>query len=277
MEKGRTLYVTDLDGTLLTEKKTLSEETAACLSSWLESGRLSLSIATARSALSIGEILKVLPLNLPLILMNGVFLYDWKEKRYFSAEYLGGARAEEILKILGNFGLSPFVYSLKEKEDLEIWYETLDNPWKAVFYDQRREKQGRRFRTSAGFQKLPAPFAVYMTLMDDRERLAPAYEAVKGLEGVSSVFYPDNYTQGWFLEIYSGRASKGSGVRKLKALCKAERVVVFGDNYNDMDMFQAADEGYAVENAVEELKAAATGVIGSNREDGVAKWLAAHL
>ena len=79
------------------------------------------------------------------------------------------------------------------------------------------------------------------------------------------------------MEIYSGRASKGSGVRKLKALCKAERVVVFGDNYNDMDMFQAADEGYAVENAVEELKAAATGVIGSNREDGVAKWLAAHL
>ena len=40
------------------------------------------------------------------------------------------------------------------------------------------------------------------------------------------------------------------------------------------DMFRLADEAYAVGNAVEELKKIATGVIGSNNEDGVAKWLA---
>ena len=48
---------------------------------------------------------------------------------------------------------------------------------------------------------------------------------------------------------------------------------MFGDGENDVDMFKEADECYAVENAVEELKAIATGVIGSNDADGVAKWL----
>ena len=38
-------------------------------------------------------------------------------------------------------------------------------------------------------------------------------------------------------------------------------------------MFQIADECYAVENAVEEVKEIADGIIGSNEEDGVAKWL----
>ena len=42
-------------------------------------------------------------------------------------------------------------------------------------------------------------------------------------------------------------------------------------------MFQSSDECYAVENAVEELKKMATAVIESNNDDGVAKWLNAHV
>lgn len=52
-----------------------------------------------------------------------------------------------------------------------------------------------------------------------------------------------------------------------------EKLVVFGDGKNDIDMFQLADEGYAVQNAVDELKSIATGIIENNDSDGVAKWL----
>ena len=51
------------------------------------------------------------------------------------------------------------------------------------------------------------------------------------------------------------------------------RVISFGDAINDLPMFEISDECYAVENAVDELKAAATGIIESNENDGVAKWL----
>ncbi len=41
-------------------------------------------------------------------------------------------------------------------------------------------------------------------------------------------------------------------------------------------MFRMADEAYATQNAIDELKEIATGVIESNNADGVAKWLEAH-
>lgn len=50
-------------------------------------------------------------------------------------------------------------------------------------------------------------------------------------------------------------------------------MVSFGDAINDIPMFRISDECYAVKNAVEELKKIATGIIDSNDEDGVAKWL----
>lgn len=52
-----------------------------------------------------------------------------------------------------------------------------------------------------------------------------------------------------------------------------DRIVVFGDSVNDISMFEIADEAYAVENAIDELKEKATSVIDSNDEDGVAKFL----
>jgi hydroxymethylpyrimidine pyrophosphatase-like HAD family hydrolase len=41
-------------------------------------------------------------------------------------------------------------------------------------------------------------------------------------------------------------------------------------------MFRISDECYAVENAVDELKKYATGIIRSNDKDGVAHWLINH-
>ena len=68
-------------------------------------------------------------------------------------------------------------------------------------------------------------------------------------------------------------ASKAHGMQKVKELIGCDRVVVFGDALNDLPMFEAADEAYAVSNAAEQLKKVATDVIGSNEQDGVARWL----
>jgi Predicted hydrolases of the HAD superfamily len=51
------------------------------------------------------------------------------------------------------------------------------------------------------------------------------------------------------------------------------KIISFGDSINDIPMFEISDECYAVENAVDEIKAVATGIIDSNEDDGVAKWL----
>ena len=73
------------------------------------------------------------------------------------------------------------------------------------------------------------------------------------------------------------KATKTEAIRKLNELQGCSHVVSFGDAVNDIPMFEISDECYAVDNAVEELKAIADGVIESNEEDGVAKWLMQHV
>lgn len=89
--------------------------------------------------------------------------------------------------------------------------------------------------------------------------------------------HPDYYTGDMWLELLPEGASKASAMKKLAELLGCERTVVFGDAENDLDMFRAADERYAVENAVPEVVSAADGVIGANGEDGVARFLRGAL
>ena len=69
------------------------------------------------------------------------------------------------------------------------------------------------------------------------------------------------------------KASKAQAALQLKQKLECDRLVVFGDGKNDIDMFELADESYAVQNAHEELKKYATAIISSNDEDAVAHWL----
>jgi len=87
----------------------------------------------------------------------------------------------------------------------------------------------------------------------------------------------DLYSGEPWLEILPTNTSKAHAIRQLKEKLGYDKLVVFGDGKNDMEMFELADEAYAVANAVPELKAIATAVIGGNNEDGVAKWLEEHV
>ena len=75
------------------------------------------------------------------------------------------------------------------------------------------------------------------------------------------------------MEICPRNCTKAKAILKMKELLGFGKVVVFGDSVNDLPMFRAADEAYAVDNALEELKGIATGVIGRNDEDAVARFL----
>ena len=90
------------------------------------------------------------------------------------------------------------------------------------------------------------------------------------------VFQQELYRPEWWSEIMPGKASKYNGILKLKDILGCDRIVSFGDAVNDIPMFRISDECYAVGNAVPELKAVATGIIGDNESDSVALWFRNH-
>ena len=70
-----TLYVTDLDGTLLNAQGRVSSSTAALLRPLVDRG-LALTIATARTPATALDLVRPLGLHLPAVMMSGALVYD---------------------------------------------------------------------------------------------------------------------------------------------------------------------------------------------------------
>ena len=86
-------------------------------------------------------------------------------------------------------------------------------------------------------------------------------------------FYRDRYSrQRWCLEFFNAETSKGTAAARLRRE-GYDRLVAFGDGWNDLSLFAACDCGCAMENAAPELKEKADIVIGSNAQDGVVRYL----
>ena len=71
----RTLYVSDLDGTLLNSQQMLSHFTIATINALVEDGMF-FSYATARSFVTAAQVTAGLNAHLPVIVYNGAFVLD---------------------------------------------------------------------------------------------------------------------------------------------------------------------------------------------------------
>ena len=117
----------------------------------------------------------------------------------------------------------------------------------------------------------------YITVIGAQNELAPLADIIKNETGYSSVLSKDIYSGDYWLEIYDEQASKAAGLEWLRDHYGFGRIICFGDNLNDIPMFEAADEAYAVRNASHELKLVADCVIGSNEENGVVEFIEKHF
>lgn len=268
----KTLYISDLDGTLLGPDAALSPETTAIINRLSDQGLL-FTVATARSIASVRNILKDIRLSVPVVLMNGVCIYDFNVNDYLKIEYLPPKSVEQLMQIIKSYRLKGFAYSIKDGK-LSTYYEDIDSEALREFYNERVKLYRKRFTQIEDFSSLTGEPLIYFTLLDRREQLEHIYRAIEAAGEFNCVFYKDNYSPDlWYLEIYSRTASKFHAVQALRDLLEPDRIVCFGDNRNDFPLFEAGDLKIAVGNAVEELKAKADLIIGKNTQDGVAVWL----
>lgn len=264
----RTLYITDLDGTLLRSDGSLSKFTASAVNSLIGKGMV-FSYATARSYVSASRVTAGLCESLPVIIFNGTFILDFSTGRMLRSCYFSAEEARSIVEALTDGGVYPFVHRMTDEGEEFDYIEERLSRGAAAFAEERRSDPRRR--PVNGPDGLAGEGIFHFTCIDERERLAPLYEALR--ERFECVFYLDPYSREYWLEVQPRGATKAEAVLYLKDALGCDRVVCFGDGVNDLSMFEVSDECYAVESACEEVKKRATAVIGSNDEDGVAKWL----
>ena len=266
----KTLYVSDLDGTLLTSDMKISENSLNIINTLIDEGMI-FTYATARSISSASIVAKGLSTKHPIIAYNGAFIVEPNTRKILAKEDFSREQTEVIKELLAKVHISPLVYAFVEGKERVSWIPQKENEGKRHYIESRNgDKRLRPVETS---EELYAGEVFYFTCIGEKEELEPVYETLKDNENYTCTFQPEIYREEYWLEIMPRKATKANAIIKLKELLGCDKIISFGDAINDIPMFRISDECYAVENAVDKLKQMATAVIESNNNDGVAKWL----
>lgn len=261
------LYVSDLDGTLLRSDETTSQYTNNVINTLTSQGMI-FSYATARSFITAKKVTKGMDAKIPLIVYNGAFVIDNITGDIVIANYFDNT-VLNLLDDLFKNDIYPIVYAYIHGKEKFSYVPHLNTLGMKKFIDSREGDIRNNIVDSIEELKIGNIF--YITCIDEPEKLKPMYEKYKNI--FHCIYQTDIYTKDQWLEIMPLSTSKSNAIIQLKKLLNCDKIIVFGDGKNDIDMFEIADEGYAVRNAHEDLIEKATEVISSNDEDGVAKWL----
>ena len=267
------LYVTDLDGTLLNRQGRVSAFSARVINGLVDKGLL-FTYATARSLVSASKVTEGLSTRIPVIAYNGAFIIQPSTGEILSREGFTNAERSRVKEVLDRHRISPLVYSFIGGIEKVSWIPEHENDGIRRYLGCRQGD--RRFRAVRDPDGLYQGDIFYYTCIGEKDELQPVYELFAGDGRFRCTIQQELYRPEYWCEIMPAMASKANAIRKLKEMWGCSRVISFGDAVNDIPMFEISDECYAVENAVDALKTVATGVIGSNEEDGVAKWLLDH-
>lgn len=270
-----TLYVTDLDGTLLNNGSFVSARSAEILAEVVQVGAL-VTAATARTPATVVPLLEQCALRLPYIVMTGAAEFDPVSMTYGERHIMTGATAAMARTVLEGEGIKPFIYRFDAADmgKLIVWHDREMTDEERDFYDERRTLKLKEFRFGDdGCNDTILLFGSGPTAHCQR-----AAELLRATGSVSVSCYPDIFRSGVSLiEVFATGVSKAAAIRRMARRIGADRVVAFGDNINDLPMFEVADVAVAVGNALSQVKEAADIVIGPNYDDAVAQFIAADF
>ena len=273
------LVASDCDGTLLNNDTELDEETAKAIRRFQETGGIFM-LATGRNRWDTSIVTDKVS-DLALNCDNGCALYDTDGTRL-------------LIHRIDNSDVRS-IYDLSLHYDFPVMYHGLGGTYFTYDYETVKERaihhiasrytpmmaedifdwvfNNRYYRYGSDIEDI---------LNDDIIKLEPIciveeeYDLV--LDECCRIFSDMNVMAGNFIsniEINSIESDKGAAIKeycRLKGI-KDEEVIVIGDSENDISMFQLFDNSYCVNNGQMSAKRAASHIIDSNDELGVAKLL----
>jgi HAD superfamily hydrolase (TIGR01484 family) len=232
------LLALDMDGTLLTDDKQVTEETKKWLRKAMDHG-VTVMFSTGRGVQTASSFWEELGLDSPMVLLNGAEIWEGPG-RLMARTHL----PRETVRRLHELAL---------REDAHYWGYSVES------LSSRRNWSEELFETD---------WMKFGMKHDDLAVVARIREELLGWGGLEiTASAPVN------VEISVQGISKESGVREVCRLLGIDmtQVLAVGDSENDVLMLQAAGLGVAMGNAEEHVKAIADVVTSSNNEDGVAK------
>ncbi len=278
-QNNTTIYISDLDGTLLRNDATISPWSREKLTELLNEG-INFTIASARSVNSIKQILGPLPLTLPVIEINGAFITDYHTYKHLIINEMEKDLLNGIYDCICRNRFDHFVSTFNGTEDC-LYYKNLSNPGLQWYHDNRVECGDLRLRPTKNISETFSDSVVAFTVVDTFQRLQLLDEQLREkFDGqLETHFFENIYSPPWWwLTIHDKKACKSIAIKELCEITgfSEKDTVVFGDNLNDIKMFETSLWAVAVANAIDDVKQHANEVIGSNEDDSVVKYMSNH-
>ncbi|ASK60819.1 phosphatase [Virgibacillus phasianinus] len=270
MEKKRHLIALDLDGTLLTDKKEISERTKQTILKAIENGHIVV-IATGRPHRASINYYHDLGLDTPMVNFNGALIHHPTDDKWDVLHNPMPIRtAHKIIETCYDLNVHNILAEVKDQ----------------VYLDQYNEDIIGIFQST---QNDP-PFTIGSLkneLTEDPTSLLihPKEENIKEIRSHLDDHHAEliehrKWGAPWnIIEIVKKGMNKAVGLQKVAHYfdIPKERIIAFGDEDNDLEMIDYAGVGVAMGNGIDELKAVAKHVTGSNQEDGVGIFLEEYL
>lgn len=271
--KGKTLYVSDMDGTLMGSDSRVSKATAAILNRLIDERGLLFTVATARTPATVVPLMSEVKTTLPYIVLAGAAMWDAQQGTFVDVQAIPHDTVRAISDIFEKNGLHPFIYR-QHGNMIHAHHCGTMSPQEEGFVKERLNTPFKRFFLDNPHYATSDDQAMLIFSMNDYATLERIYNEVRATVDCSPMFYHDIFDPSvGLLEIYTSGCTKAGAIRRLAQRINADKIVAFGDNRNDIAMLQAADHAVAVENAFPEVKAVAHEVIGPNTADSVAHYI----
>lgn len=259
------LIATDIDGTLLSPQRIITERSLRAIRAAREKG-ITVAIATGRFPENAYLMLEDYGLRLPIVGVNGARIVD-EGLREIANHSMDPEAVRETIGVLMNLGSDFFIFG-----DHAICTSTVERKHHSELSrgDRLREMGFRYYHGREEVADFVQRHTVYKFFVCGNVPLPVVREALSAVKGI-------DLTQSWVdnIEIMPAGIDKGRGVRDMAEAMglSMDQVMALGDQDNDIPMLKAAGWGVAMGNASEETKRAARFVTASCAEEGFAKAL----
>lgn len=271
------LYICDLDGTLLRPDGTLSDFARDGLNQLLSSG-VRLTVASSRATPAMRALLAGVDLRLPVIEFNGAFISELESGRHLVGNVLSSSDACTAVGAILATGADPVVSTWDGSCD-RVHFGHRMNVGTKWYIEEKRAYRDPRLMLCDDLLGVADREEVASIVGFVRDAEAVTLEgSLREALGAGVVIYraKNYYCPGWTeVQVQHHAAEKGGAVPALLAACGAvgADVVACGDHLNDLGLFAAARHSIAPANAHPTVLASASEVVGSNDEDGVVRHL----
>jgi Cof subfamily protein (haloacid dehalogenase superfamily) len=259
------LLLADVDGTLVTSEKALTERAVAAVRKLKAEGVL-FAVTSGRPPRGMAMLIEPLELELPLAAFNGGMLVDSHLVVLEQHEILRRS-VLPVVELLESHGLDPWLYRGAD------WYV---RHLSAPHVDREARTVAFAPTVVENYDKLTDGVAKLVGVSDDPHAIAAATSATQERFGdhlsVAS-------SQPYYLDVTHPKANKGAVLLDLAAryAIKPEEIATIGDGPNDMLMFAKSGLSIAMGNAGSDVKQAASFVTTSNAEEGFANAVERYI